>query len=96
MWKIYAQAQRDNRIYKKKLIFLFLERENTRVFAANTKTRVKRNFLGFLLVRALGLGELSLHSPYRILNHRVSWSKEEIQKKGRIRFEDKGRDSRKG
>jgi len=67
---------------------MFLARDTTRVFAANTKNRVKRNFLGFLLVRALGLGESSLHSPYRILNHRVSWSKEEIHEHGRIRFED--------
>ena len=45
-------------------------------FAANTKSRVQREFLGFPLVRALGLGESSLDS-----HHRVSWSHDEIQEK---------------
>jgi hypothetical protein len=55
---------------------MFFERVKSTGFAANTKTRVKREFLSFILVRALGLGESSLDS-----HHRVSWSHDEIREK---------------
>lgn len=70
--------------------FSSFSKGKTRVIATNTKTRVRRDFLYFLLVRALGLGESSLDSPFspRILNHKVSLSWKEIRENARIRLED--------
>jgi len=56
-------------------------------FVSNTQTMVKRVFLGFVLVRTLGLGESSLDSPCRILKYWISWSWVEIQENGRMKWE---------